>query len=1657
MLEPRVHLSGTVMYRVNCGGPQLNDVPVWTADTTASPSPYYNATASGNQADGTSTAINMSDPSVPPGTPQALFQSERYSLTGSSEMQYAFPVTPGSYTVRLYFAETFSGITTPGEREFNVAIDGTTVLSNYDVYAAVGAFTATVKTYNINQTTNSLSVNFTHVIQNPEIKGIEVIQNTLTPGTVQSTDPYLSFSSATLGTTESHTVWLSNFAATGSPSVTVNGISFTGTNASEFTSAFTTPVTLAPGQSTSFNITYTPSAIGAVAASMVVNQSSGGATVTPLQVPVSSWQLATTGGVTFGKSILSGTSLTNPTSLQFGPDNKLYVAQQSGLINIYTVSRTAANKYTVTNTQTITSIQSIPNHNDDGSLAPTVTTRLVTGILVVGTAANPVIYCVSSDPRLGGGDTGTFLNADSNSGILSRLTWNGATWVKQDLVDGLPRSEEDHSSEGLQLNAATNTLYIAQAGNTNEGAPSHDFNEYPEYALSSAILTVNLTAIGNTTYNLPDLVDDNAAVNAASPFGGDMGKHQAILVPGGPVQVYSTGWRNPYDIVLASNGYIYADDNGSNAGWGGPPILVNGIATNQPSEPGVTNPDTLKVITGPGEYFGFPNPTRASTTNTFNTVHPQSPVSVSDPVEGNYIQPGVGDGSLTTFPASTDGITQYTASDFGGALKGDLLLDGFSNQVIDVKLSANGLSATSVTGLFNNVGSTPLDVTTQGDSQIFPGTIWTCDYDTGAITVFEPADYGNVGAPGVQTFTGVDDPNVDEDGDGFSNHDEIVNGTNPTSAADQPHSWSGVKISDLLNPDDDGDGLPDTSDPFAIDPANGKNTNLPIHYDWGVPADNPKSGILNLGFTGLMTNGKSNYASLYDVNTLTAGGAAGVLTLDSVGSGDALGAANNQFDAFQFGINVNATSGPFTAHSTVVAPFLGLKPTAGQELGFYFGTGDQDNYVKVVVDGGGYVKVLEEINGVVTNTATSPLVTPGPDTVDLYFTVNPQTDTIQAAFTSTTAGVTSAMTNVGTALSIPASWFTATTAPAVGVIATNGGGASFSATWSAIDVVSAPPVESPYGGTAATIPGIIQAENYDNGGEGIAYHDTDAANLGGAYRNDGVDIESTGAGGYDVGWVKAGEWINYTVNVTTAGNYIFQPRVACLSTGGTFHINIDGTNVTGTMTIPSTGAWQTYTTISSGAVPLTAGTHILQLAMDTNGSTGYVGNFDSIQVVTATATVPYLGAPVALPGTIMADNFDNGGENAAYYDTTPGNQGGAYRSTDVDVEVTSDTATPPNLTSTSPGVGYSIGHITQGEWEQYTFSVATAGKYDFNFRIASGAAGGSFNMNVIGTTINSEIPFPNTGSWTTWQTVTEPAISLPAGTNVLRITFDTSYAPELGCFGWVSVTPTASVAETPFLGTPFTIGQTIQADNFDNGGEGVAYHDTDGVNQGGVYRNTGVDLEVTSDVPGPGETTSSPGEGFDVGHIAPSEYMQYTITAATAGTYSIDTRVANLGGTGLFHYAVDGVNATGEITFPTTGGWQTWQTVTTNNVNLTAGQHIIRMMFDTSNAPEFGNVNWFRIYTPTASPSSMVAQLTAEIAPITTTTTTVDVQTMPTAMVAQPTTEVAPPKHHKKDRSSHALVGTALQDEKDKKHDRKPLHHELLDRLLKKMKRNSHS
>jgi beta-glucanase (GH16 family) len=150
--------------------------------------------------------------------------------------------------------------------------------------------------------------------------------------------------------------------------------------------------------------------------------------------------------------------------------------------------------------------------------------------------------------------------------------------------------------------------------------------------------------------------------------------------------------------------------------------------------------------------------------------------------------------------------------------------------------------------------------------------------------------------------------------------------------------------------------------------------------------------------------------------------------------------------------------------------------------------------------------------------------------------------------------------------------------------------------------VNAPVPQGPFGGTSWPIPGVIQAENYDVGGQDVAYNDLTPTNQGNStYRTDAVDIETCtdAANGIDVGYISAGEWLEYSVNVQKTDNYDISTRVATTDANKAFHIEMNGTNITGTIIVPTTGGWDTWQTVEVEKIALTAGNKIMRIVMET--------------------------------------------------------------------------------------------------------------------------------------------------------------------------------------------------------------------------------------------------------------------------------------------------------------------------------------------------------------------------------------------------------------------------------------------------------------------------
>lgn len=176
-----------VVYRVNAGGPTIpssDGYADWAGDEDGS-LPYHNSGS--NTASWPQAYTRTAD--VPADTPTEIFSSERWDPDGDPNLEWNFPVAAGvPLQVRLYFANGYSGTSQPGQRVFDVSLDGQTVLHNYDIVADTGADSrGTMKSFNITSDGN-VDIDLSHVVENPLINGIEIIRTDVPPPADNSTD-----------------------------------------------------------------------------------------------------------------------------------------------------------------------------------------------------------------------------------------------------------------------------------------------------------------------------------------------------------------------------------------------------------------------------------------------------------------------------------------------------------------------------------------------------------------------------------------------------------------------------------------------------------------------------------------------------------------------------------------------------------------------------------------------------------------------------------------------------------------------------------------------------------------------------------------------------------------------------------------------------------------------------------------------------------------------------------------------------------------------------------------------------------------------------------------------------------------------------------------------------------------------------------------------------------------------------------------------------------------------------------------------------------------------------------------------------------------------------------------------------------------------------
>ncbi|HET9058838.1 MAG TPA: carbohydrate-binding protein [Acidimicrobiales bacterium] len=319
--------------------------------------------------------------------------------------------------------------------------------------------------------------------------------------------------------------------------------------------------------------------------------------------------------------------------------------------------------------------------------------------------------------------------------------------------------------------------------------------------------------------------------------------------------------------------------------------------------------------------------------------------------------------------------------------------------------------------------------------------------------------------------------------------------------------------------------------------------------------------------------------------------------------------------------------------------------------------------------------------------------------------------------------------------------------------ASTAGGYSMLVNWVAVYATSA---GQPFGGTAAAVPGTVQAANYDLGGQGVGYSVSSTNGTANSYRSDGVDLEATsdtqdttGTGaGYDLGWTSAGQWFNYTVNVATAGTYQVSLRLA--SPNGVtdaLHIaNSAGTNLSGSVNAPPTGGWQAWTTVTAD-VTLPAGVQTLTVYQDNPGWNIHYLDFASTSATTtttSTTTTTTTTTSSSSTGGALCGGLSTAGADisADCYSSSQGS-------------ITLATTSDPSPTGVDSN---EVSQLSNGAYLEYPSVNFGSGATQFEARVASGASAGvSGAVNVVlDNPSNAPIAtfdIANTGGWETWETV----------------------------------------------------------------------------------------------------------------------------------------------------------------------------------------------------------------------------------------------------------------------------------------------------------------
>ena len=525
------------------------------------------------------------------------------------------------------------------------------------------------------------------------------------------------------------------------------------------------------------------------------------------------------------------------------------------------------------------------------------------------------------------------------------------------------------------------------------------------------------------------------------------------------------------------------------------------------------------------------------------------------------------------------------------------------------------------------------------------------------------------------------------------------------------------------------------------------------------------------------------------------------------------------------------------------------------------------------------------------------------------------------------------------------------------------------------DVNSQPLGQAPYTfeHKPHAIPGVIEAELFDVGGEGVAYHDTTSGNAGAEYgtqcrTNESVDVGPVGSAGCSVGWTAATEYLEYTIEQASDAAIDFNVKLtfAHPDDGGLVSLYLNDALLVGDIPVPNTGAWDVFETVSVDGVSVEPGVHVLKVVMETEGaSSASTGTLDSIEFNDPNASSPYFETySLTIPGIVEFEQYNRGKEGSAFEDLTvpdPANIGIQDSCSRADVDP-ADYATHPIKIAEHYGT-CAVMATTVGEWIEYSVTVLEDGVYDLAINAVHGGTRDAANSPEYRLTLDSiDITGTQIVPWTAdwnWGTNVISGINLAAGEYRLRFEVLGNSDNHAGLFNSMVFSRTSSndVGQSAYQPNSFnTVAQTtLEVGHFDLGGNGVAYYDDPATWHADwnpvSCRSAGNETEVLEE--------NINGYCGTTGNFA-GEWFEYSITVDADALYELEIGYANGTDPAIVQLELNGTPITQPIALPFTDGSWGYGTYTHSQpIQLAAGAHILRLQL----IQDFANYQYLK-FTP---------------------------------------------------------------------------------------------